>query len=363
MLRLCFLFLFFFLSNPLFAQSPAGKDYLNVSISVFDKNLPADKKTQSELNIYPTVRKAEAIYIPAFLQLRLMNSNQWGAVRLLPSDDKGAEILIKGKIIRSNGARLVLKISATDSTGRIWIDKVYSGQAVRRYSATQSIEGTEPFLSLYDEITHDLAEVYAKLSTADVKKIKTVAQLRYAAFLSPEIYRSYLDRNKDGYYEVKHLPANNDPDFLRIRNIRKHEFLFIDVVNEEYHDYLVKIKPVYDLWRKYRRQQQAADAYILERKADGENKYSRGTYMALRQAYENFSLASMKDQYLNEIGNRFKTETKPTDIKLQDSLFHLTGALDDQYTQWRGILKKIYKLESKEQQSQSDPGSRDSRHR
>ena len=67
--------------------------------------------------------------------------------------------------------------------------------------------------------------------------------------------------------------------------------------------------------------------------------------MALRQAYDNFRLANMKDEYLNEIGVRFNTETKPTDIKLQDSLYHLTGALDDQYTQWRGILKKIYKLE------------------
>ena len=345
MQRLWFLFLFLFFSNALFAQSPAGKDYLNVSISVFDMNLPADEKKQSEQNIYPAVRKAEAIYIPALLQLRLMDSNLWGAVRLLPADDTGAEILIKGKIISSDGARLVLKISAADSTGRIWIDKVYAGRAAKIYSAKQSIEGTDPFLSLYDAITRDLAEVYANLSMADVNKIKTVAQIRYAAFLSPEIYTSYLSKDKDGYFEVNHLPAGNDPDFLRNQEIRKHEFLFIDVVNEEYHDYLVKIKPVYDLWRNYRREQQAADAYLMERKADGGNKYSRGSYMALRQAYDNFRLANMKDQYINEIGDRFSTETKPTDIKLQDSLYHLTGALADQYSQWRSILKKIYALE------------------
>lgn len=345
MFRLCVLCLLFFFSNFLFAQTPPAKAYLNVSISVFDKNLPADKEVQSERHISPAVRKAEAIYIPAFLQLRLMDSNLWGAVRLLPSDDIGAEILIKGKIIQSNGARLVLKISAKDSTGRVWIDKVYSGRAVKRYSAIQSIEGTEPFLSVYDAIIKDLTDVYKKLSSTDVKKIKAVARLRYAAFLSPEIYKSYLSKDKDGYYVINHLPAANDPDFQRVMQIRKHEFLFIDVVNQEYHDYMVKIKPVYDLWRKYRREQQAADAYLLERKEGGGNKYSRGSYMALREAYNNFSLANMKGSYLNDIGNRFNTETKPTDIKLKDSLYHLTGTLDDQYTKWRDILKKIYKLE------------------
>ena len=345
MKHLWFLSLFFLLNNFVFAQTPAGKDYLDVSISAFDMNLPADKKTQSELDIYPAVRKAEVRYIPAFLQLRLVESDRWGAVRLLPSDDVGAEILIKGKIIRSDGATLSLEIHARDSTGRVWISKVYTGQAVKRFSAKQTIEGTEPFLSVYDAITQDLADVYAKLSIADVKKIKTVSQLRYAAFLSPETFSSYLSKNADGYYEVKHLPAANDPDFLRIQKIRQHEFLFIDVVNEHYHDYFVRIKPVYDLWRQYRREQKAADAYLLARKADGGNKFDSGSYMALREAYNNFRLANMKDQYLNEIGKRFNTEVKPTDIKLEDSLFHLTGALKDQYTQWRSILKQIYKLE------------------
>lgn len=340
-----FLFLSFFSSSYLFAQTPAVKDYLDVSISVFDMNLPTDKKKQSDLEIYPDVRKAEVRYIPAFLQLRLVDSDLWGAVRLMPSDDMGAELLVKGKIISSDGARLVLKISATDSTGRIWVNKVYTGRAVESVSSKQSIESSEPFLSLYDYITRDLAEVYAKLSITEVKKIKVVSQLRYAAFLSPETFTSYLSKNEDGYYVVNHLPANNDPNFLRIQKIRKHEFLFIDVVNEQYHTFFVNIKPVYDLWRKYRREQKASDAYLLARGADGGNKFSRGSYMALREAYNNFRLANMKEQYLDEISKRFNNEIKPTDIKLEDSLFHLTGALDDQYSQWRSILKEIYKLE------------------
>ena len=238
-----------------------------------------------------------------------------------------------------------MKISATDSTGRTWVNKVYNGRAAESVSVKQSMEGTEPFLSLYDEITRDLAAVYAGLSITEVNKIKTVSQLRYAAFLFPEIFSSYISKGEDGYYIVNRLPANNDPNFLRIRKIREHEFLFIDVVNEQYHTFFVNIKPVYDLWRKYRREQKASDAYLLAREADGGNKFSRGSYMALREAYNNFRLANMKDKYLDEISKRFNNEIKPTDIKLKNSLFHLTGALDDQYAQWRGILKEIYKLE------------------
>ena len=345
MLRLWLLFLSIFFSNYLFAQTPAAKDYLDISITVFDMNLPTDKKEQNDLDIYPDVRKAEVRYIPAFLQLRLMDSNLWGAVRVLPSDDIGAELLIKGKIIRSDGSRLVLKISATDSTGRIWINKVYTGRAVEGVSAKQSIEGTEPFLSLYDEICRDLAEVYARLTIAEVNTIKAVSQLRYAAFMSPETFASYLSKNEDGYYVVNHLPAYNDPNFLRIQKIRQHEFLFIDVVNEQYHAFFVNIKPVYDLWRKYRREQQASDAFLLARETEGKNKFSRGSYMALSEAYNYFRLANMKDQYLDEISKRFDNEIKPTDINLKNSLYHLTGALDAQYAQWRSILKEIYKLE------------------
>ena len=347
MLRISLLLLSVFFSNFLSAQTPAVKDYLDVSISVFDINLPADKKTQNQLGIYPQVRKAEARYIPAFLQLRLMESNRWGAVRLMPADDVGAELLIDGKIIASDGSRLVLKISATDSTGRVWTDKIYSGMAVKRFSAKQSIEGTEPFLSVYDKINQDLIGVYTNLSVAEVNKIKTVAQLRYAAFLSPETYASYLHKNEDGRYVVDHLPASNDPDFLRIQKIRKHEFLFIDVVNDQYHDFFVSIKPVYDLWRKYRREQKQSDVYLMQRSAKGGNKFPPGSYMSLREAYNNFRLANMKDQYLDEISKRFNNEISPTDIKLKDSLFHLTGTLAKQYTEWRSILKKIYELEHK----------------
>jgi len=310
-------------------------------------NLPTDKKMQNELNIYPEVRKTEARYIPAFLQLRLTESDHWGAVRLLPAEDIGAELSIKGKIIISDGASLELNISATDSTGRIWINKTYIGKAVESISVKQSVEVTDPFLSLYNEITRDLAEVYAKLSITEVNKIKTLSQLRYAAFLSEETYASYFQKNEDGRYEIKHLPANKDPNFLRIQRIRNHEFLFIDVVNDQYHAFFVDIKPVYDLWRKYRREQQKGDAYLLAREANSGNKFHPGSYLALSESYNNYRLANMKDQYLDEISKRFNNENLTTDIKLENSLFHLTGAQKDQYTQWRSILKNIYELENK----------------
>lgn len=345
MQRFWFLLLSFIISNVVFAQTPESKEYLDVSISVFDLNLPADKKIQNKLDIYPAVRKAEGRYIPVYLQHKLIESDLWGAVRLLPDADIGAELLIEGKIITSDGTRLVLKIIAIDSTGRTWIDKTYSGMAVYSVSLKQPILGTDPFIYLYNEISQDLAEIYAQFSTAEVNAIKAISRLRYSAFLSPDTFTPYLQKNEDGHFVINRLPASNDPNFQRIQEIRAHEYVFIDVVNEQYNAFFANIKPVYDLWRKYRREQKEGAAYMVARDAENRNKFHRGSYRSLRESYDKYRWAKMKEQYLEEISERFNNEILSTDIELEDSLFHLTGALEEQYNQWRSILKELYELE------------------
>lgn len=334
-LRLVFLVLI--ICGPVFAQAPIDKGYLDVTISVFDVNLHGS---------YPEVRRAEARYIPAYLQLGLIESDTWGAVRMLPSTDSGAELSITGKIIDSDGSRLSLEVLAKDSSGRIWVEKTYSGEAIESVSIQQSGLGPEPFDAVYREITRDLAAMYTQLSPADVNLIKTLSQLKYAASLSPEIFAPYLQRNENGIYEIIHLPATNDPNIQRIREIREHEYLFIDVVNEKYYSFIVNIKPVYDLWRSYRRQQLADEAYVRELKANNDYELRRGSYWAIRESYDNFRWAKMEQQYLDDIHERFRNEILSTDITLKDSLYQLNGALEDQYTQWKQILKEIYELEN-----------------
>lgn len=330
-------------STMLMAQ--AEKPFLDISIEIFDMNLPQDVLQQQQAQIYPAVRQAEARYLPSFLKLTLQESGAWGAVRLLPDADIGAELQVSASILNSDGATLELELLALDATGRVWLTKRYQNVAVESVSLNQPLLGTDPFLYLYSEISNDLLATYSNLTTEQIQEIKEVASLRYAASLAPEAFGDFLVQ-EEGLYRLNRLPADNDPLLLRVKEIREHEYVFIDVVDEQFQDFFVSIKPIYDLWRKYRRDQIASEADKIRRETQQGNDLRRGSYISLKESYNNFRWARMQDQYLDEMNEGFTNEVLPTDITLEDSIYQLSGTLEEQYREWRDILREYYLLEN-----------------
>jgi len=330
-------------SSLLMAQ--AEKPFLDVSIEIFDMNLPQDVLRQEQAQIYPAVRQAEARYLPSFLKLTLQESGAWGAVRLLPDADIGAELQISASILNSDGATLELELLAMDATDRVWLSKRYQNVAVDSVSLNQPLLGTDPFLYLYAEISNDLLATYRTLTTEQIQEIKEVATLRYAASLAPEAFGDFLVQ-EEGLYRLNRLPADNDPLLLRVKEIREHEYVFIDVVDEQFQDFFVSIKPIYDMWRKYRRDQMASEADKIRRENQQGNDMRRGSYISLKESYNNFRWARMQDQYLDELNEGFTNEVLPTDITLEDSIYQLSGTLEEQYREWRDILREFYLLEN-----------------
>jgi len=340
----------YYLTILLIAVTPSalGQDeatYLDVSLAIFDMNLPQDSLVQQQEDIYPAVRQAEARYLPSFLKIMLEESGHWGAVRLLPEQDTGAELQISGKIITSNGRSLVIEIQAVDATGRLWIDRTFSREAVETVSLNQVL-GTDAFQYLYSDIASELAEYKATLSAQQITEIKQVAELRYALALAPDVFNEFLGNDDSGHYHLLRLPADNDPFLARIREIREHEYVFIDVVDEQYESFFVSIKPVYDLWSQYRRDQMASEADKIRRETQQGTQFRRGSYMSLRESYNNYRWSRMQDQYLDELNEGFTNEVLPTDITLEDSLYQLSGTLEEQYQEWRDILKALYQLDN-----------------
>ena len=84
----------------------------------------------------------------------------------------------------------------------------------------------------------------------------------------------------------------------------------------------------------------------INREAQQGNDLRQGSYMSLLESYNNFRWARMQDQYLDEISVGFTNEILPTDITLEDSLYHLSGTLDEQYQEWRSILQELWLLDS-----------------
>lgn len=291
------------------------------------------------------VTQAEVRYMPMHLRYHLEASGRFGAVRVLPLLDNGAELMIEGRIIASDQFRLELAITARDSTGRLWLQQTYSGSAVSSTSLSPDAKLDDDFADLYRSIVRDLVAVLDTLQSSDLREIASVALLRYGQGLAPQHFDSYLE-SSDGRWRALRLPASNDPFLVRVQAIREREFLFIDVVDEEYSRFHADIKPVYDMWRQYRREQSSSAEARTARESTATSEFARGSYYALQESYNNFRWAKLQELYLDELSEGFSNETASTEIELSDSLYRLSGTMEQQYREWRSILAELYELET-----------------
>jgi hypothetical protein len=335
-----------------FAQPDA--DYLDVSIRVFTsaEAPPATPAASASAQpapaaaVTPEVRLAETRYLPMFLRYRLEASGRFGAVRVLPEIDNSAQLTIEGVIQRSDGQTLAIDLRARDSTGRVWVDRRYERAAVPSVTVTGDAFAEDDFAALFADIVRDLSAVQDSLSPAQLTEIRTVALLRYGLALVPASFAGYLQENADGTVSILRLPAADDPILQRIEDIREHEYLFIDVVDAEYQRFFGDIKPVYDMWRRFQREQSSSSSDFATRGRTTESGYARGSYYALKESYDNYAWAKVQELYLDELREGFANEVQPTELELESSLYTLTGSIEQQYSEWRSILAELYALET-----------------
>jgi hypothetical protein len=343
------------LTAATFVHAQDAAPFVDVSVRVFESvDATAASATSSETsadtstaaNLTPeAVRLAEVRYMPMHLRYHLEASGRFGAVRVLPLLDNGAELMIEGRILASDQFQLELAITARDSSGRIWIDQTYAASAVSSTSLSENPQLDDDFAELYRAIVRDLGTVLDTLTPQDLRAIETLALLRYGEGLAPQHFAGYIEETA-GRYRALRLPATDDPLLVRIEAIREREFLFIDVVDEEYSRFHADIKPVYDMWREYRRETVDSATARTAREANQSSQFPRGSYYALQENYNNYRWAKLQELYLDELSEGFENETAPTEIELSDSLYRLTGTMEQQYREWRSILAELYALET-----------------
>ena len=91
----------------------------DVGISVFDENVPDDYDQRIEEMIMPEVRRAESQYIPYFAKNLLQSTGNWGAVRVVPRPTHAVDVIVSGKILRSNGESMALEVTVQDAIDSI----------------------------------------------------------------------------------------------------------------------------------------------------------------------------------------------------------------------------------------------------
>ncbi|MFK7956177.1 MAG: hypothetical protein AB8B96_08780 [Lysobacterales bacterium] len=354
-------------------QELSQEQLLDVGLQIFDPGIPADQKDQDDDNIYPAVRRAEARYVPYLLKTTLEESNQWGAVRVLPGNDPSSEVTVTGEIRHSDGVVLEVRVTVTDATGRQWLDKKYADLATQfAYRDDVDYQG-DAFQDLYNLVANDIRKARDELSREELTQIRTVANLRYAAEVAPDAFGEHLSEDKNGDVVINRLPAYDDPMMRRVNRIRESEFLFIDTVDQQYAVFYQQMDPSYDQWRRYSYEETLAEEDIkrsartralagllgvvggaaISSSANGNwaqnsigNAAALGGLYALKQSYDTYQEAKIHQEALKELAASFDAEVKPIVLEVEGEVVKLNGSLDAQYKEWRRLMREIYETET-----------------
>jgi hypothetical protein len=359
-------------------------ELLDVGIRVFDpgipKNLEADEEALAKKRIYPDLRKAEARYIPTLLRETLESTAQWGAVRVIPNTADFVDVIVTGQLIDSNGGFLAVDVTATDAAGRVWIkDKRYSGLVdLGAYKTTASMKARDPFQNIYSEIANDLVAARDLLTALDRENIRKVASLRFAEDLAPEAMAGMTAKDSKGITQVVRLPADGDPTLGRIEKIRERDTAVVDTVNDYYASFHDSMEDSYGSWRqtsfseleKEMRARSSARtrtvlgaaaliASIFAPNSCGSYDYNcRRVENAARQAgtlggiaavlsgMKKYADARTHADALKELTLSFQSEVAPQVVEVEGHTLRLTGTAEDQYREWRKLLKQLYQEET-----------------
>ena len=347
---------------------------LDVWIEIFAPGeLPKDEDEARGLSL--EIRDAEARYMPVHLRNTLEKTGYWGAVRVVPQGTSGAEVLVQGTILVSNGELFMLDISASDATGEDWFSKTYTTRVTLEDYQASRRPVAELFQPLYNAIANDLAQFRQRLDHNDITNIRRVAELRFASDLAPDAFATHLERDNHGHYFIRRLPAADDPMYHRIQTVRERDFLYIDTLNGHYDNFHREMQTPYAQWRKARTEEVAAleeieaearnrkllgfaaiaGAIAIEVLSDGNARQSTsslrnvmllGGAYAIKTGFDKDSETTIHSEAIEELGDSFATESAPLVVDVEGEVHELSGSAEEQYTQWRSLLQRIYAAET-----------------
>jgi hypothetical protein len=157
----------------------------------------------------------------------------------------------------------------------------------------------------------------------------------------------------------------------RIRRIRERDDLFVDTLQDYYTGFSKQMSGPYQDWRKesysesiaYRELRAQATgrtiagvasilAGIAAQTGDSAATRAAGTVgiiggaAMVKSGFDKRAESKMRAETLKELGGSLSAEIEPQVIELEDRSVTLTGSVQDQYGQWREILRGIYEAET-----------------
>jgi len=358
------------------AEAPPDEAMLlDIGVVEFSDGLAEDNDPEKS-GVYEEIRSAEARYMPYHLKTTLQGTGHWGAVRVVPSREAFTDIIISGKIEKSDGEYVTLEISVDDARGEHWYSRSYETQTgISSYSENRD-RREDPYQKVFNDIANDLQAYVQQIPMESVREIRQVTELKFFADMSPASFGEHLVADEDGMLSIIRLPAENDPAVDRLRQIRERDRLVVDTLNEHYANFYYGIAIPYHSWRKtareesinYRQVKRSAALQTLMGAVvlagalavdTGSSSYSKRQMqrslqnIAIGQGLETIisgfsrrSEASMHIESIKELSESFGAEAAPMVVTVEGETRRLTGTAAAQYESWRSLLREIYEAET-----------------
>ncbi len=340
---------------------------LDVGVVVFDSNIPEAYDDLVTRNITPEIRRAEANYIASYASDVLQSTGNWGAVRVLPQATYAVDVLITGGILHSDGERQVLAVRVQDSRGEIWFERVYETLASKYHYDLEISSSVEPFQTTYRQLADEMLDYMEELSTDEIEDIRLTTLMRYAREINPDAFGDYVAETSDVGYEVVRLPASDDPNMRRVREVREREYLVIDTLAEYFSRFAGDMRAPYQNWRQGTYNEAIA---VREERNKSRSRLIAGTIMVLGGAVAQRSSSNVTEyagyatviggateivgglqnranmkfhaSALQEMGVAAAKEIDPHTIELENSTIRLEGTASEQFLKARETLKQLY---------------------
>lgn len=349
---------------------------LDIGIVEFDPGIPDDNNPE-KTGIFEDIRRAESKYIPFHLKTTLQNTGHWGAVRVIPSTSAFTDVIVSGRIEKSDGEFVELQISAWDASGRHWFTREYETQTGLTSYSKRRDRRRDPYQKVFNDFANDLQQYAAELPAKRLQSLRQISELQFFADMSPAAYTGYLTKDEDEYLKIIRLPAENDPSVARMRQIRERDRLVVDTLNEHYANFYYGIAIPYRSWRKnaraesikFKQEKRSAQLQALvgvvvlagSTQIDTRSSGSRNTrninralqYQGITRGANTIWAAFQRNRDANlhldaiaELSESFGNEAAPMVVNVEGQERRLTGTAEAQYENWRQLLREIYEAET-----------------
>lgn len=338
-------------------QAPSESALLEIGVQVFTTQQGEAGEYEIGDWVFDEIIQKETQFLPHLLKNTLVDSNQWGATRVIPESDPSLDLIVEGQIIQSDGKTLELHIRAIDSSGREWLNRTYADQSFQeeypestRFTLDNTFDAlnfVDPFQDIYNRIANDLKAVRSSLTEQTLVELNLITDMLYASDLSPDTFPGAIKVNAEGLLIIDRLPSLDDPMMLRVADMKYRHHLFVDTVDEYYQTLYDDVQPAYVLWRRYSIDQ-ISEIESSQREASQNDYGGSSGFLSLSQRYDRFKWSKIFEREFSDLAAGFNNELAPAFLELNSQVHGLTGTMEQQYREWRGILRRLFELENGE---------------